>query len=297
MPRLLISHCAFMLTISVALAFGQTAPHGGSTKDTVTLSNSAMTATWSIRGGQLRSQSITNHFTGTRLPLDENVFELLTKEGAPLASSAFKIVASPVVRALAPAPLSPRGADQLPGHELRVVLEDASSNVRVIWEAVLRDHANYLHQRITIRALRQPLPLTGITLIDAVVPGAEVSGHVKGSPVIAATASSGSWFLGFEHPLSECRVRAGRATCWLSRELPLQPGLDVSYSSVIGVTHPTQLRRDFLHYLELERAHPYRTFLHYNSWYDLGYFDRYNEQQAVDVVQTFGDKLTQPRGV
>jgi len=30
------------------------------------------------------------------------------------------------------------------------------------------------------------------------------------------------------------------------------------------------MRRDFLAYLELERAHPYRTFLHYNTWYDIG---------------------------
>jgi hypothetical protein len=71
----------------------------------------------------------------------------------------------------------------------------------------------------------------------------------------------------------------------------------VTYSSVIGVAHAEELRRDFLKYVELERAHPYRTFLHYNSWYDLGYFDRYNEQGAVAVVQSFGDQLTKQRGV
>ena len=115
---------------------------------------------------------------------------------------------------------------------------------------------------------------------------------MKGSPVTA-----GTWFLGFEHPLSECRVRDDRASCWLSRELPLQAGQSVTYSSVIGVTHAGQLRRDFLHYVELERAHPYRTFLHYNSWYDLGFFDRYNEQDAVAAVQSFGEELTKQRGV
>ena len=152
--------------------------------------------------------------------------------------------------------------------------------------------ANYVRQEVTIRALHQPFPLTEIVLIDVDVPGAIVSGHVKGSPVTAET-----WFLGFEHPLSECRVRADRASCWLSRELPLQAGQSVTYSSVIGVTHAAQLRRDFLNYVELERAHPYRTFLHYNSWYDLGYFDRYNEQGAVAVVQSFGEELTKKRGV
>jgi len=156
---------------------------------------------------------------------------------------------------------------------------------------MLRDGTNYMRQEVTIHAAQQPVAISQIILVDAIVPGAAVSGHVKGSPVTA-----GTWFLGFEHPLSECRVRAERASCWLSRELPLQAGQSVTYSSVLGVTHPGQLRRDVLKYIELERAHPYRTFLHYNSWYDLGYFDRYTEQQALESVRGFGEHLTKERG-
>src|SRR5581483_6108950 len=129
-------------------------------------------------------------------------------------------------------------------------------------------------------------------LLDLTLPAAQVSGQVKGSPITADT-----WFVGFEHPLSECRVRMDRATCWLSRALPLQSQQSVTYSAVLGVTHTGQLRRDFSTYLENERAHPYRTFLHYNSWYDLGYFDRYGEQSALAVVNAFGDQLTKQRGV
>ncbi len=51
------------------------------------------------------------------------------------------------------------------------------------------------------------------------------------------------------------------------------------------------MRRDFLAYLERERAHPYRTFLHYNSWYDLGYFNPYDQAGALDRVNTFGSEL------
>ena len=75
------------------------------------------------------------------------------------------------------------------------------------------------------------------------------------------------------------------------------PRQSVTFSSVFGIAHPGQLRRDFLKYVELERAHPYRTFLHYNSWYDLGYFDRYNEQGALEVVQSFGEQLAKQRSV
>ena len=57
------------------------------------------------------------------------------------------------------------------------------------------------------------------------------------------------------------------------------------------------MRRDFLAYLERERAHPYRTFLHYNSWYDLGYFTPYTATDAVDRINAFGRELTEKRGV
>ena len=260
--------------------------------DLVTLSNDAISATWSLRGGTLRWQSLVNHFTKATLSLDSSVFELLPKEGPVLSSSDFKIVGAPVLRDIPPSPSSSKAADRLPAREVRIELVDPSQQIRVIWKAILREDANYIRQEVNIRALHQPLALAQVGLIDVVLPGASVSGHVKGSPVTA-----GTWFLGFEHPLSDCRVRSDRATCWLSRELPVQAGNSVTYSSVIGVAHPTQLRRDFLNYVELERAHPYRTFLHYNSWYDLGYFDRYNEQAAVGVVQSFGEELTKKRGV
>jgi hypothetical protein len=335
MPRLPL-HYALLLLLLAPIATSQPASTEG-LHDTISLSNDAISAAWSIRGGSLRWQSLTNHFTGATLSPDGSVFELLQKEGPVLRSADFKIVGTPVLRNLPGSPdyskpgsfrvstskpdtspadptrprtpktltpqansspfeisqaSSPKGADRLPGRELRLELEDPASKLHIVWKAILLEGATYIRQELTIRALHESFAFTQIGLIDLVVPGAGVSGSVKGSPVTA-----GTWFLGFEHPLSDCRVRGDRATCWLSRELPLQAGRRVTYSSVIGATHPTQLRRDFLHYVELERAHPYRTFLHYNSWYDLGYFDRYNEQAAVSVVQNFGEELTKKRGV
>jgi len=317
-----------------------------SQSDTITLSNKAISATWSIQGGSLRWQSLTSHFTGTTLSLHGSVFELVPKEGPVLRSSDFKIVGTPVLREISalpdpstleaskpaqpkprpprpgsksertengrrkpsppkPGPTTPqpskpgssKAADRLPGREFRVELQDPSGKIRITWAAILREGTNYIRQEVTIHSPHQNLALSQIGLIDAAIPGATVSGNVKGSPVTPGNLSAKTWFLGFEHPLSECRVRAGRATCWLARELPMQAGQSVTYSSVIGVTHPGQMRRDFLNYVELERAHPYRTFLHYNSWYDLGYFDRYNEQSAVAEVQSFGEELTRKRGV
>ena len=275
--------------------------------DTLTLANDAISATWSLAGDSLRWQSLTNRWTGSSQPLDKSVFTLVPKEGPVLRSSDFKIAAPPAIEDVTPVGESSRAADHVPGRQIRIELENSSAEIRVTWRAILRDGANYVRQEITIQALKNPFSLSQIILVDATLPGAEVSGHVKGSPVVAGNSAAGNspagtpsaqiWFLGFEHPLSDCRVRSGHATCWLSRELPLQAGQSVTYSAVFGVTHPGQLRRDFLKYVELERAHPYRTFLHYNSWYDLGFFDRYTEQQAVAVVQSFGEQLTKQRGV
>ncbi len=281
----------FLLT-ALCAAGSSARPQAAQQGSVLTLSNDSISASWSTENGKLRWSGLSNQFTHATLSLNGSTFELVPREGEVLSSSDFRIVGAPVIEAIDPSPTSSQAAARLPGHQVRVELQDPSGKVRVTWRATLRDGANYLIQDITIHAVDQQFAVSQVTLVDAVAPDAQVSGHAKGSPVTA-----GTWFFGFEHPLSECRVRADRATCWLSRELPVQAGQSVTYSSVIGVTHPGQLRRDFLRYVELERAHPYRTFLHYNSWYDLGYFDRYNEHDAVAVVQAFGEQLTKQRGV
>ena len=260
--------------------------------DVLSLSNDVIAASWSVGGGTLRWQNLDNHITGMTLPIEGSPFELVPKEGAMLRSQDFKLIGVPSIEDVPNPANSSRAADRLSGRQIRIELEDSSKKIRVTWKAMLREHANYVREEVTIHTVEQPLALSQIVLIDATMQVATVSGHAKGSPVTA-----GTWFFGFEHPLSECRVRADRASCWLSRELPIQPGPGVTYSAVFGATHPGQLRRDFLAYLELERAHPYRTFLHYNSWYDLGYHDRYNEQDAITEVNRFGEQLSKQRGV
>jgi hypothetical protein len=284
----------FVLPLVVGLlpAYASSAVHATLEADQLTLSNGTISTVWSIRDGALRWRSVANGLTGATLPFDTDVFELTPREGKVLPSSAFKIIASPAIENSPVAPNSPRAADRMPGRQIRVELEDPSTQLRITWKATLREDANYIREEITIHGGQQAFPLTRIDLVDATVPGAIVSGQSKGSPVTA-----GTWFLGFEHPLSECRMHVDRASCWLSRELPLRAGQSVTYSSVIGVAHAGQLRRDFLKYVELERAHPYRTFLHYNSWYDLGAGQRFNEQAAVGAIQAFGEKLTRQRGV
>ena len=110
------------------------------------------------------------------------------------------------------------------------------------------------------------------------------------SPAISSSASS---------TLSRtAKSRAGRATAWIDRDLPLQARASPSpTSSVIGVAREGQMRRDFLAYLERERAHPYRTFLHYNSWYDLGYFNALRSGRRARSHQCLRPRTAEKRGV
>ena len=55
-----------------------------------------------------------------------------------------------------------------------------------------------------------------------------------------------------------------------SRKTTLPAGQSWKVSSVIGIFAPQQQRRSFLAYSEREKAAAYRTFIHYNDWYEIG---------------------------
>jgi hypothetical protein len=89
-------------------------------------------------------------------------------------------------------------------------------------------------------------------------------------------------FFGFEHPLSWSKVNAGRLQTDISRVLPSQKNQFVTYSAVIGTAQAGQWRGAILAYLEDERPHAFEPFQHYNSWYDIGYENRYDEVAILD---------------
>ena len=160
------------------------------------------------------------------------------------------------------------------------------------WAVVMRKDAHYIRQILTITAGKEDVAISRISLVDATAPKMRLAGTVKGSPLTA-----GDFFLGFEHPLSTSSVVNEHGAAEIERVLPLRAGQTVRYSAVAGVAAPGQMRRDFLAYVERERAHPYRTFLHYNSWYDIGYENPYTQDEAVDRINAFGRELHDKRGV
>jgi hypothetical protein len=256
-----------------------------------TLSNSTLAATWTIENNRLATVTVTDKQHKTMLLLSDP-FALLLKNGTIYKTRNLQIDGNPQTQALTPNPDASRYSDRLPGQQFNLLLASSDGNLHLTLSAVLRDGSHYIRQFITVTAGANDLPISRVQLIDLNLPGAQVVGSVKGSPIV-----HGNFFLGFEHPLSDSKVTNARATAWIDRDLPLKAGQSVTYSDVIGIAQTGQLRRDFLSYIERERAHPYRTFLHYNSWYDLGFFNPYDEAGALDRINIFGRELHEKRGV
>jgi hypothetical protein len=256
------------------------------------LGNDALSVSWDASGDSLRALRLEDRLGGRTLALPADVFTLRLGDGRSVRSSGMRLAGAPREETLAGEPGASRLVERLAGKQLVAELEDAGTGLRATWRAILRDGGAYVRQEVELRPAGADVPVREIVLLDLDAPGARVSGSVKGSPVVA-----GNLFLGFEHPLSESAVAGTRAHASLPRELPLRRGTTFTVSSVLGTTPPGQLRRGFLRYVERERAHPYRPFLHYNSWYDIGYFSKYDEAAALGVIHAFGRELNRQRGV
>jgi hypothetical protein len=149
-----------------------------------------------------------------------------------------------------------------------------------------------MQERLTITAAGGDLAITNIELLNFEDPEARVVGTVKGSPV-----ADKDMYFGFENPLSRSRVASGRVEAGISRQLPLREKQSVTESAVLGTYPPGQLRRTFLAYIEQERARPYQPFLNYNTWYDIGYTNRFSEADVLDRIHAFGRELVDARHV
>ncbi|MGH9734703.1 MAG: enterotoxin [Candidatus Acidiferrales bacterium] len=257
------------------------------------LRNRVISAEWEISPKGLRLIRVKDGTSGQTIGEQGPAFALLIRgDSGEVVSSAMKLIGSPRVEMLEANPAASRFCERVNGRAVSATLEDVRHRVRVYWRAILRDGSHYIRQEIALEAIAGDLPVDRITLMDLSGRGPEVAGSVKGSPI-----TRGNWFFGLEHPLSASKVEGNRATCSINRHLPLAHGKTATYSSVIGVTDTGQLRRGFLRYIERERAHPYRTFLHYNSWFDLGYFTPYDQTGALGVINAFGRELREKRGV
>jgi hypothetical protein len=262
------------------------------TGTTLELQNAVISARWHTKGNQLCLAGMQDELSGKSIAVGEEAFVLVMKDGIVLKASQMRLATPAKISVLKAETNAARLAERFSGRRITLELEDSGKNLHVTWSALLRDESNYIRQEITLQAMTKDLEIAEVRLIVAPAAETQIAGSVKGSPAV-----NGTDFIAFEHPLSTCSLDNNLLICALRRDLPLRRQQEVTYTSVVGVTRAKQLRRDFLAYVERERAHPYRTFLHYNTWYDLGYFGRFDEAGVLDRIHAFGEELTKKRGV
>jgi hypothetical protein len=280
----------YLKTPAIALILVAASSAQTSQKRTFELRSPRLAAQFETDSGHLRFPSISDRADNKTLFPGE-IFSLKLRDGRIIPASEMKAtdVVSGKIVAIQNAS---RAAEHLRGETICADFVIEQVPLTAHWCAILHDGANYLRQEVTFKANSSPVDIAEVRMFGFTAPDAKVVGTVPGSPLV-----TGNFFLGFESPLSASNVDNGRATALLARTLPLEPGNSITYSSVIGVAAPGQIRRELLSYIEQERAHPYRTFLHYNSWYDIGYGNRFDEAAALDRVHAYGEELVRKRGV
>ena len=290
-----VARCATMLLfLNASLAAHEVvADKAAARLDTnaASLGNAAIAAKWKIVDDHL-SDFVVGNEGGESIRFDAP-FAVLLADGTRLDASSWRVAGTPQVDNLPVDATASRLADRLPGQGVQMQFVDEQGRLRVDWQVQQRDGSAYLRERITLTALKQDEAIAEVELLKSTDAfGATVAGAVNGSPVVL-----GNLYFGFENPLSQSETRWARARTYIKRSLPLRKNQSIAYSAVVGIARSGQLRRDFAAYIERERAHPYRPFLHYNSWYDIGHFTPYTQAQALDRIKAFGEELSVKRKV
>jgi hypothetical protein len=257
------------------------------------LENFVLLCQWDISGGRLKPNHFVDKLAGAAIDAGQaECFQLILDGGQVLKASEIKILGMPQMKNIEPDTKSCRLGERLAGKEILITLGLPDKNLEVQWRAILRDGSNYVRQQITFTAKNKAIDIKEIVLWELAAK-AEVKGIVDGSPVVAD-----NMFFAFESPLSKSTSDSNGFRCSLPYATKLSPGERLEYSSVFGVVSDGQLRRGFLYYIERERVHPYRPFLHYNSWYDIGYgAEKIQPEQFSEVVELFGKEFIKKRGV
>ncbi len=251
--------------------------------------NTALELAWTLTPQGLKPATI--HGDGQTLALGGELFQIVLADGQRYAASALAPQGKPILGRLSPDPKAARLAARIPGRQAKVTLRSTDGRLRVLWRAIAHDGANYVRQEVSVTAPGADCVIKEIIWMDEAMPGARVAGRTDGSPVVA-----GNFFFGCEDP--HAVAAEGRVTFRLQRDALLHKGETLTQSFVVGVAPPGQLRRAFLYYLERERAHPYRPFLHYNSYYDIPWLEQpFNEATCLEAIRIFGERFIKPHGV
>lgn len=259
----------------------------------ISLENHALKIVFQIKGDQFHLRSFTdkaNHHTINLQPL--NWFELTTRSGEIISDKDFQLLSQPLIQSIALKKRSGRYADHVSGKIIKAGFINKSTGLQIDWEASLSDGANYIRQSWALHT-SDSFPVIKYAMLETPAAAVMQGGTVDGSPLVCK-----EMFFALEHPMSHNDIGKEKAISYLPMQNALQKTDSLIITTVMGVTPAHQLRRGFLYYIERERSHPYRPFLHYNSWYDLSWVDKVMEESScLDRIKIYGDSLIRKRHV
>lgn len=281
------------------------------------LGNNILQAEFSYSGGKLQFKGLKAGKTPIAAPGGE-LFIIKLKDGTTLSASQMTLVGRPVLTDIKANPKALNLAGQEPGKALAATFTSPDKNIRVIWRAILRNGSHYLRQEMVISSAKDTEMEEIVGMQYNILPDAEsgegisISGNTRGPLLVGPKI-----FAALETPMAlntiepavnapdDVKDKAQMAQGKWIRQATLHKGSVWEVSSVIGLLAPEQERRSFLAYLEREKAVSYRPFIHYNSWYELNInsndnpdpLKRMTEQQCIDVVNAWNEKLYKKRGV
>ncbi|WP_245616520.1 enterotoxin [Paraburkholderia acidipaludis] len=259
--------------------------------DEFAFGNAAVALTWRVANGRAGTFALIDRAHGRTVPLVA-AFQLTFADGATVGFTDLDLLDGFHAAPLAADAHATRQEARKPGLRVSATLADAARRVQIEWHAEQRDGEAWLRMSLEIMALSSDESLAMLTMLHAEAPHARACGVHAGVPVVADDL-----YLGVESPLAQAETAGAGTRFTLRRALPLLRGKRIALSAVVGVARAGQLRRDFARYLETTRARPYEPFLHYNSWYDIGYLTPYTQVEALDRIAAVGRELHERRGV
>jgi hypothetical protein len=257
------------------------------------LENNVVKIIFTVNKNQIHPDKFIDKENGKEMNLlPFNWFSIILKNGKIITSKDFDLEKSPEIKQATIKRNSAKYSDKLEGKIISAMLINKSSGLTIKWEAQLKDGSNYIKQRWSFLA-KDSLDIIKYSMIEIPSANAKQMGTVDGTPLV-----SNEMFFALEHPMSKNEIDKKSADSYLPRQEVLKYSDSMVITTVCGVTPKDQLRRGFLYYAERERAHPYRPFLHYNSWYDLSWIDRkMTDSLCLDRIKMYGDSLIKKRKV
>jgi hypothetical protein len=256
-------------TVDASATVGSTATPG---KAKMSLEGNKYNVSLETEAGKLKEIVFHNTLNGD-LITSNNLFDIQGSDNKLISSSEFSI-------------------DSLVKETDHIKMTMKNDDFVVKIDVNLNANNNYSYIDFSLDSLHGSKQINAFSILPFQAKAPFVYGSINSSPIV-----SDNFFITPQNPLVNTLVTGSSVTQTIPLKLPLAEGKPISYRTYVGTFSDGQLRRNFNEFLNAARDRPYSPYLHYNSWYDIGYFNPYTEAEALSRIQQFGDELVTKRKV